>query len=169
MEEREWFTVTEVANHLQVSKQTIWNLIKSKKMEAYKINSRNYRINAKEVVRFHKDRLTDEKVRLTPPKPLLKIIYSNWAFTENGAEKGKINEEIYHSLMDRIKVAWTSKAIGKGFDLVLTVEYVPGARKYTVHENNAHLTAEEIALIVDGGNLCFGFSGNKIEGKCWLE
>ena len=74
---------------------------------------------------------------------LEKRIYSPWAFTENEREKAKINYEIYKEIKDKAKVKW----LGSGY----------GHKKYEVVSNPHNLSREELALICDGGNLCFGY------------
>lgn len=74
---------------------------------------------------------------------LEKRIYSSWAFTENEREKSKVNYEIYEKIKDKAEVKW----VGSGY----------GHTKYEVISNPENLTTEELALICDGGNLCFGY------------
>jgi len=70
-------------------------------------------------------------------------IYSPWAFTENESEKSKINYEIYEEIKDKAEVKW----VGSGY----------GHKKYEVVSNPNNLTMDELALICDGGNLCYGY------------
>ncbi len=53
-QDRKWFTVGEVAEHFGVTSQTVWSWIRNGKLKAYKINSRNYRIEIKSIVAFRK-------------------------------------------------------------------------------------------------------------------
>ena len=60
MSERKWFTAREVAEHFNVTPQTVWLWIKAGKLKAYKINSKHYRINASDIIEFHR-RMNDEQ------------------------------------------------------------------------------------------------------------
>lgn len=51
--QRNLFTPSEVAEHLGVSKQTIWTWIRQGKLDAVKINSRNYRIELETIKKLH--------------------------------------------------------------------------------------------------------------------
>ena len=53
-QDRKWFAPNEVAAHFGVTPQTIWVWIRSGKLKAVKINSRNYRIEIKSIVQLHK-------------------------------------------------------------------------------------------------------------------
>ena len=77
-------------------------------------------------------------------------IYSPWAFTENEEEKAKINHEIYKEIKDKAKV----KVFKTGY----------GHTVYEVISNPDNLSTLELALICDGGNLCYGYrtEGGKI-------
>lgn len=72
-----------------------------------------------------------------------KRIYSPWAFTENESKKAKINYEIYQEIKDKAEVKW----FGSGY----------GHKKYEVVSNPHNLSTEELALICDSGNLCYGY------------
>jgi hypothetical protein len=81
-------------------------------------------------------------------KKLEKKIYNKWAFTDNEREKHLINIEIYKEIKDKATV----KLIGSGY----------AHAKYEVVNNPDNLSTLELALICDGGNLCFGY---RTEGK----
>ena len=98
-----------------------------------------------------------------------RIVTSNWAFTDNQKEKGKMNYEIYLDLMDKYKV-WSGgikKYIGKGnyesidqdkYDVIYECTGTGyGHKNYKIYKNAPHLSTDELALICDGGNLCFGY------------
>ena len=70
-------------------------------------------------------------------------IYSGWAFTENEREKAKINYEIYEEIKEKAEVKW--------------VRSLHGRQEYEVVSNPHNLSTEELALICDSGNLCFGY------------
>lgn len=74
---------------------------------------------------------------------LEKTIYSPWAYMGSEGEKARINQEIYNEIKDKAKV----KYVGSSY----------ANRKYEVINNPDGLTDDELALICDGGNLCFGY------------
>ena len=93
-------------------------------------------------------------------------IYSQWAFTENEREKARINREIYNELKRKHKVyIHGSKQHLKDkidvnfdeYDVVIgrSACYLHG--EYTVHKNAPKLSNDELALLCDSGNLCFGY------------
>jgi len=105
-----------------------------------------------------------------------KKITSKWAFADNPREKGKINYQVYLDLMDKYRV-WSGgvkKYVGKGqyepidqdkYDVIYEcVGTGYGTKRYRINKNAPRLTKDELALICDGGNLCFGYrsSGNEI-------
>jgi hypothetical protein len=109
-------------------------------------------------------------VRLVPEKedPLERKVYPNWAFTKRGAEKGKINKSIYEELLAKHKVSY-SERFAPTSDVVIEIDYLPYSRKYMVLKNKPNLSADEIALIVDNGNLCFGYTGDSLNGSVWID
>lgn len=100
-----------------------------------------------------------------------RIVYNGWAFTENEREKGKINREIYKELQDKYKVLKISdmkmehktptKEELENNDIVYSRKacYLHG--EYKIYKCPEEVTFNELALICDNGNLCFGGSGNK--------
>ncbi len=74
---------------------------------------------------------------------LEKRIYSQWAFAVNGVEKSKVNHEIYKEIKEKAEVKWVKSGYGH--------------KKYEVVSNPHNLSKEELALICDSGNLCFGY------------
>lgn len=98
-----------------------------------------------------------------------KKVYNGWAFTENESEKGKINREIYKELQGKyriLKISDISHILPseeelKNNDIVYSREacYLHG--EYRIYKCPEELTFNELALICDEGNLCFGSSGNK--------
>lgn len=118
---------------------------------------------------INKVRETTDIVRLKPFKvDLEKKVYPSWAFTEYSEEKRRINADIYNRLIQENKIGYNYKA-KELYDLVLEVDYEPNMKEYTVHKNKNKLTADEIALIVDNGNLCFGYTGDERSGKVWID
>lgn len=105
-----------------------------------------------------------------------KEITPKWAFTELVEKNKKNNYDIYLDLKDKYKI-WSSgikKYVGKGqyepidqdkYDVIYEcVGTGYGTKRYRIHKNAPRLTKDELALICDGGNLCFGYrsSGNEI-------
>lgn len=89
-------------------------------------------------------------------------IYNSWAFTENEGAKGSINREIYEELKRKYKFIsrYPNQEVPKineeDYDLIYerTAGYAHAV--YEIKKNNTDLTTEELLLIFDGGNLCFG-------------
>lgn len=87
-----------------------------------------------------------------------KKVYSSWAFSKNEEEKSNINHEIYKELCEKYKI---SRCIVKNlddYDIVLKRKPGYNHSTYSVVKNNTELSQEELALICDGGNLCFGYT-----------
>ena len=98
-----------------------------------------------------------------------KRVYSTWAFSENEGEKAEINRTIYKELKEKYKIS-TSETYynaetktrepinADDFDIIVTCEGSGYAHKlYKVVKNEPKLSTAELALICDGGNLCFGY------------
>lgn len=81
---------------------------------------------------------------------LEKRVYSGWAFSSDALEKRDINNEIYEEIKNKAELQYT----GSGY----------AHKNYRVVSNPENLSNEELALIADRGNLCFGFRarGDKI-------
>lgn len=98
-----------------------------------------------------------------------KIVYSEWAYTENEAEKAKINREIYNELKEKYKILKNSDIDHKKptdeeleqNDIVYSRKACYGHGEYRIYKCPDNLRTDELALICDNGNLCFGYSGNK--------
>lgn len=94
-------------------------------------------------------------------------IYSPWAFTENEFEKGRMNHDIYNELKSKhiiFRSDFKNKIID-GVDICfddydIVIGRKPGYHHsvYYVYKNAPKLSVAELALICDGGNLCFGYS-----------
>lgn len=104
---------------------------------------------------------------------LEKKVYKSWAFTENELEKRDINSLIYKELKDKYKISRSTRVYNstlKGmedvilddYDIVLDSTPCYGHTKYKIVKNNTELSRDEIALICDRGNLCFGY---RMEGS----
>ncbi len=70
------------------------------------------------------------------------MIHSPWAYTVNGDEKHKENMRIYERIKNKAKIKLVSQSYGR--------------KTYEVLENPESLNTDELALICDHGNLCFG-------------
>ena len=96
-------------------------------------------------------------------------VYSAWAFTENENEKRKINSEIYEKLKKKYKILKVSGIDHekptedelKNNDIVYSRRACYGHGEYVIYKHPDEVTVVELALICDGGNLCFGYSGDK--------
>jgi hypothetical protein len=77
-------------------------------------------------------------------------VYNGYAFTKDMKEKGQINRAIYNEIKGKAEIKWISNSSGQ------TV--------YNVISNPENLTKDQLALICDSGNLCFGYRmfGNQI-------
>ena len=96
-----------------------------------------------------------------------KQIYSSWAFSENEKEKGVMNHQIYNELKEKYRVYrnGAKKELVDGvdcdfseYDVVIGREPKYHHALYRIHKNAPELTTLELALLCDGGNLCFGHS-----------
>ena len=96
-------------------------------------------------------------------------VYNGWAFKENEREKGKINREIYEELKNKYKILKIydidhkspSEEELNNNDIVYSRKtcYLHG--EYRIYKCPNEVTFDELSLICDDGNLCFGSSGNK--------
>ena len=77
-------------------------------------------------------------------------VYPGWAFSENESEKKRINTEIYSEIENKAKVELVKRG--------------NATEEYLVLSNPEDLSDDELALICDKGNLCFGYRkiGDKI-------
>lgn len=94
--------------------------------------------------------------------------YSEWALDSSPGERLEHNMEIYHKLMDVLKIpCHGGKFRGNGNELFEYATYGNsyGKNSYLVKAMPDWMTMDEAALIVDCGNLCFGFCihGNTID------
>ena len=87
-------------------------------------------------------------------------IYNGYAFTENEREKAKINYEIYKELKGKYKIlgmcARPSDEEIEENDIVYSRKAYYGHAEYKVWKCLNEITINELLLIFDGGNLCFG-------------
>jgi len=102
-------------------------------------------------------------------------VYDSWAFSENEREKAKINSEIYDELCAKYKIlkvgrdAWknnepfstpTDEELANN-DIVYARRACYGRGEYRIYKAPNELSLDELALICDGGNLCFGYAKYK--------
>lgn len=96
-----------------------------------------------------------------------KKIYSSFAFTENEREKGSRNYEIYKELKEKyrvyrndLKMELTDGADCAFADYDIVIGRKPGYNHalYRIYKNAPGLSTLELALLCDGGSLCFGYS-----------
>lgn len=96
-------------------------------------------------------------------------VYNGWAFSENEREKSKVNREIYEELKSKYKILkisdinyrQPSEEQLENNDIVYSRKacYLHG--EYKIYKCPDEVTFNELSLICDNGNLCFGSSGNK--------
>lgn len=93
-------------------------------------------------------------------------IYSPWAYTENEREKYKINREIYNKLKKKYKIYKHDSKINlvdgvdvnfDDYDVIIGRKACYSHGEYKVFKNTPKLSIDELALLCDGGNLCFGY------------
>lgn len=87
-------------------------------------------------------------------------IYNGYAFTENEREKAKINREIYKELEGKYKILGryvhpSDEEIEEN-DIVYTRKAGYAHAEYRVWKCPDCITVNELLLIFDDGNLCFG-------------
>ncbi|MFD1335770.1 hypothetical protein ACFQ4N_09440 [Oceanobacillus iheyensis] len=97
--------------------------------------------------------------------PVERKIYNGWAFTENQTEKGKINYEIYTELKQKYKVyrndiRYNPEVDKEQYDIVIGRKTGYAHAVYNIIKNKPKLSTNELLLLCDNGNLCFGGSRN---------
>lgn len=98
-----------------------------------------------------------------------KRIYNGYAFSENELDKKEINYRIYQELTQKYKILYkdqydqykqyTSEELAT-YDLIFIRSACYLHSVYKVLKKPENITDEELLLIFDQGNLCFG--GRKI-------
>lgn len=94
---------------------------------------------------------------------LEKKIYNSYAFSENEREKAKINYEIFKELESKYKVYRHGFSLNPDIDIKeydIVIGRKPGYHHavYNIIKNEPKLNTDELLLLCDGGNLCFGGS-----------
>lgn len=95
-----------------------------------------------------------------------KKIYPNWAYAENQYKKRDINTEIYKELEQKYKINKYASENIEEYDIAFEFNGFGYANKsFKILSNKAGLSSDELALIADDGNLCFGYkrTGNIIK------
>lgn len=97
------------------------------------------------------------------------LFYSDWAFDVNSSVATTANAIAFKSLDGRYKKCSPASAhaeMAANPGVFVFTESCPqyGRRVFHIKANPEHLSFAEMALICDGGNLCFGYSveGNTI-------
>ena len=87
-----------------------------------------------------------------------KRVYSGWAFSTNEKEKAEMNYQIYKEICGRYKISTSSyKCNLDDYDLVIDRTAGYNHAEYHIVKNNTNLSQDELALVCDRGNLCFGY------------
>lgn len=93
-------------------------------------------------------------------------VYSGWAFDENATQKHKINTQIFQELEKKVKYIYGSMVVSSDDMLQLCCMQYMGSgyanMKFRVLSNPYGFSNDELALIADRGNLCFGY---RMEGS----
>lgn len=93
-------------------------------------------------------------------------VYSAWAFDRDGVDKANINRQIYEQLEPKVKWCYidyhTKKSNYSIEDLheyccIENAGHGYGNTKYRILSNPYGFNKDELALICDAGNLCFGY------------
>ena len=78
-------------------------------------------------------------------------------------EQREINNKIYNELYSMFKYAknngYSNEDLSK-YVVFSDLGYGYANHRYRVHSNPYNLSDDEIALVLDGGNLCFGYRRN---------
>ncbi len=96
-------------------------------------------------------------------------IYNGWAFSENERKKCEINKEIYEELKKKYKILqvqsrdWSTDTKPteeelNNYDIVYSRKSCYAHGEYTLYKAPKDITTNQLLLIFDGGNLCFGGS-----------
>lgn len=144
------------------------NIIETQAKDEFKKNSDNI-VALQNELAARVNKYYDEKFRSEDKEMLEKKVYSSWAFKEHEQEKSKINHQIYDELKNKYKISnslqkynsETKQMEDINFDdYDLVYERIAGYNHadYYIKKNTTDMTADELALIFDHGNLCFGYN-----------
>lgn len=88
-------------------------------------------------------------------------VYSCWAFDEEASKKRRVNEDIYEELSKHVKYVYKGyKCTTDDLSRSCYIEYIGSGyanAKYRVLSNPYGFSNDELALLADRGNLCFGY------------
>lgn len=90
-------------------------------------------------------------------------VYTNWAFDEDADMKRKANIQTYKELESKYRVMHCfrsnlDKVNMEEYDIVIASTGSGYAHeKYIIEKNQPRLDFDELALLCDRGNLCFGY------------
>jgi len=107
-----------------------------------------------------------ENAKPEPEKPQTeKKIYSSYAFTENEREKMAVNYNFfYKQLKEKATVIYRTEQatdeLLKAKSVLLDYKHGCAHTDYKILSNPHNLTMLELALVCDGGSLCFGYRGS---------
>ena len=87
-------------------------------------------------------------------------VYNGWAYTANEDEKAQINMEIYEELCKKYKISYNlpeTEEEAEQYDIIVHFcRSWYASCEYEIIKRPQDVTDDEIALICDSGNLCFG-------------
>lgn len=87
-------------------------------------------------------------------------VYDGWAYTANEEEKAQINMEIYAELCKKYKISYAlpeTEEEAEQYDIIVHFcRSWYASCEYEIIKEPEGITDNEIALICDRGNLCFG-------------
>ena len=99
-----------------------------------------------------------------------KKVYPSWAYTENQYEKRDINMEIYEELKEKYKINKYASENIEEYDIAFEFNGFGYANKsFKILSNKAGLSSDELALIADDGNLCFGYKRTEDIIKIYID
>lgn len=89
-------------------------------------------------------------------------VYSSWAFSENENEKAESNRQTYKEICGKWRIkrlGWNDKTFNPNdYDLIISRTAGYNHSTYRIVKNETDLSRDEIALVCDEGNLCFGYT-----------
>lgn len=95
-----------------------------------------------------------------------KKIYGSYAFSEDRSEKEKCNAEIFEELENKYKIFRKDNGLTvtdgvdcnfADYDIIIGRKPKYHHTLYRIYKNVPNLSEDELALICDYGDLCFGY------------
>ena len=88
-------------------------------------------------------------------------IYNGYAFTSNETEKRKSNRAAYESLNEKYRIyrndiRYTPDVNHDDYDVIIGRQPKYKHADYNIIKNSPNLSTDELLLLCDNGNLCFG-------------